>query len=161
MVRFTARRLEAHELAAAFALARCAVPEVTPERWKAFAASLAPLGGGMLVVEAEGALIGLAAYRPDVSLAHGRLLRIDLLAAFELHRSAPVRAALLEGLDRIARESDCESVGLALSGHGATLPAPARVESWESLGHHIGSLFMVRKLAPETVVEKTRVACAA
>ena len=161
MVQLTARRLEREETAAAYALVRSAAPGVTLDQWTGFAGRLAGQGGGVIGVDAAGGpLIGIAAYRTDLSLVHGRLLRVELLAAFELRRSAPVRTALLEALEVAAREAGCSAIGLALNAQGAAMPAPGRIETWQALGYRAGPLQLVRDL-PRDADDRPRAACAA
>ena len=148
MVRFTANKLSLRESATVYALVRTALPEVEPEQWLDFSSWLEEQGGGVLaVIAGDSAPVGMAAFRPDRSLRHGHMLKVELLVAFELHRSAPVRAALIEALEQIARELGCESLGLALP-RGASSDAGERAAApWEALGHARDCLLLVRPLA--------------
>lgn len=161
MVQLTARRLEREETAAAYALVRSAAPGVTLDQWTDFSGRLGEQGGGVIGVDAAGGpLTGIAAYRTDLSLVHGRLLRVDLLAAFELRRSAPVRSALLEALEAAARDAGCCAIGLMLNAECRAMPSPARIEAWQALGYLAGPLLLVRSL-DDDAADRPRTACAA
>ena len=147
MVRFTAGKLSQDDAASVYALVRTALPEVGLEQWLRFFLWLKEQDGGVLAVEAGGSTpVGMAAYRPDRSLRHGHMLKVELLVAFELHRSAPVRAALIEALEQIAEELGCESLGLALPRRASGDAGERAVASWEELGHAPDCLLLVRPL---------------
>jgi hypothetical protein len=68
---------------------------------------------------ADGSIHGLATYesveRPD----GGRLLGVGKLITFELNRKEPVRHALCEALDLLARGGGFDGVALPLSANAA------------------------------------------
>lgn len=128
-------------IAQAYPLVRMTAPEVTLEQWREHAGRLFATGGGILAVSAgDSSLLGLATYRPEEDLRHGRVLRIDTIVTFELSHTSPARQALCEGLDRLARELGCSAVTLTLDCRGYVEPACPKCESWLKLG-----------LEPETV----------
>ena len=148
---FTVSHLQAGQIAEAYALVRMAAPEVEPERWQAFADSQLGRHGGVLGVFAgDSTLHGVAAYRPDESLRHGRTLRVDTIVTFELNRSAPAREALCEALALLGRALDCASVTVAMPGRGYADPASAKAAPWSALGLALDAVLFVKKL-PQAV----------
>lgn len=128
MGHFSISRIDGADLALAWPLARAAAPSATLDGWRDAVRRLMARGGGVIAASAEdGCFHGLATYEPVVKLRAGRVLQVELLAAFELSRRSPVRRALLEGLERIARSSGCQAI---------SVPVPSRGH----VKHHAGAL---------------------
>jgi len=119
MGHFSISRIEGADLALAWPVARAAAASATLDGWRDAARRLMDRGGGVIAASAEdGCFHGIATYEPIVKLRAGRVLQVDLLAAFELSRHSPVRRALLEGLERIARSSACEAISIPVPNRG-------------------------------------------
>lgn len=119
-------------------------------QWEMFARQLADKGGGVMAVEAEdGHIHGVAAYLPVASLKHGRALRVEAIAAFELGHGSPVRNLLSAALDELARSEGCSAVMVNLASKGMLSPRSKRRCSWESLGLTAEMVEFVRRLDDE------------
>jgi hypothetical protein len=117
------------------------------DQWEMFARQLAGKGGGVLAVEAEdGHIHGVAAYLPVASLKHGKALRVEAIAAFELGHASPVRNLLSAALDDLARSEGCAAVMVNLDSKGMLSPHSRRRCSWESLGLTAETIEFVRRL---------------
>lgn len=138
--------LEPERLADAYPLIRH-LAWVGSAQWEKFARELGDKGGGVLAVEAEdGHIHGVAAYLPVTSLKHGKALRVEAIAAFELSHAAPVRNLLSEALDDLARSQGCSAVIMNLDSKGLlSLHSPRRCR-WESLGLTPEAVEFVRQL---------------
>jgi len=146
MPRLTACSLEADSMAEAFPLIR-RLARVCLDQWQEFGRRLAERGGGIVAVRAEDHMVhGVAAWLPIASLRHGKALRVEAIAAFELGRSAPVRKALANALDSVARNHGCSVVLVGLDARGVGKPQSAR-EGWETLGLSPETIEFVRYLA--------------
>ncbi|MGE5722192.1 MAG: hypothetical protein ACM3YM_06995, partial [Sphingomonadales bacterium] len=78
MQHFTISQPGPDVIAQAYPLVRMAAAEVTFDQWREHAERLFATGGGILAVSAgDASLLGLATYRPEEDLRHGRVLRID------------------------------------------------------------------------------------
>lgn len=146
MPRLTVKELESDRMAEAYPLIR-RTTRVSPDRWERFGRDLTSRGGGMLAAIAEdGGVHGVAAYLPVVSLKHGKALRVEAIAAFELGHAALVRNALSSALDKLAREKGCEVVTVTLDAKGLASPRSLRRRGWESLGLTAETIEFVRRL---------------
>lgn len=138
---FRVFELEERHLAQAYPLARSATG-VTPSRWHAFAQETIAEGGGVLGVETEDyCLYGLAAFRAQRTLRHGEALCVELLVAIDLAGNRPVRAALCEGLDEIARAHGLACILVALT-PGCLAPG------WSDDRLVVSTIGYLRQLAP-------------
>jgi hypothetical protein len=122
------------QLAHAFPLVRAAA-RVTSDRWEAFGRELIAAGGGILAIQADdGCLHGLAAFRRCETLRHDVSLQVEILVAFELSRSAPVRRALCEAIREHAKARRCHSIVYTMAAHSHADAASLRRMSWEKSG---------------------------
>jgi hypothetical protein len=146
-------RLDEGQLALAYPLIRSAA-RVSLERWESFARQLFASGGGILAVAAnDGCLHGVAAYRQVGSLRFERSLQIEILVAFELSRTAPVRRTLCDGLEDIAREMGCHNIVFTTAARNAD-PFSAGRLSWEQLGLKMETVSFVRQVPPEAALPR-------
>lgn len=133
-------------LAEAYPLVRAAA-QVGEEQWQTYAHALLRDGGGILVVSAgEDCLHGLAAYREVASLRHGRSLQVEVIIAFELSRLGPVRKALVQALEELARARGCMCLTYTLAARGNGDPCSPGRASWEQLGLQMETIGFVREL---------------
>lgn len=147
MTSFTVAPLDSAAMADAYPMVRAAAPEVEAEQWQRYAEWLRNAQGGVLGAFAPNArLHGVAAYCRDDELRHGRALRVDLIVTFELSRSAPVRRALCDALEGLAREKRCDRLTLALPSRGFADAASAKAESWSELGFEMDSVTLSKRL---------------
>lgn len=130
MPRFIVSQLDHDQIDAAFPLVRMAAPDIEPATWTRFVESLAARGGAMLGVFAgDSTLHGLAIYRIDDSL-RGRCLAVDAIVTFELNRSAPARAALVDALQQLASQSGCATLALNLPARGYVDAGSEKAAAW-------------------------------
>ncbi|MBX9896766.1 MAG: hypothetical protein K2Y17_02515 [Qipengyuania sp.] len=107
--------LEDGELAMAYPLVR-SVARVELDRWLEFARAVSAAQGGTLGARARsGCLYGAATFLPRLNLEYGRVLGVEIMAAFELGRGPHAERTLREGLAKIARERDCRALAYTLS----------------------------------------------
>ena len=116
LAHFSIQALKARELGEAWPVIRATASHANPEWWMSDAADMIEAGGGVLVARApDGRIHGVATFKVPPAPKAERTIVIPTLVAFELSRSAPVRAALLEALGRIAERLGCGHVALPLS----------------------------------------------
>lgn len=138
MPQFSLSHLSADQTDTAFGLVRIALPGTRLADWQNYVRSLMVSGGAILALTApDGGIHALASYMPEVSLRHGRALRVDLFIAFELSRTAPARKALCEGLQTLAKGLGCSTVLYTLDSRGLPNDTQDKVESWLKLGSTI------------------------
>lgn len=149
MSRFTVVHLREDRLDETLPLVRTAAPLVTAERWRRFARSLRDSDGGLLAAfDGDGRAHGVAAYRLEESLVHGRTLRVEPMVTFELSRSAPARAALCRALEFLALAKVCDSLIISAPSRGYADPQSPKAGAWASLDFDLASVALVKRLAP-------------
>jgi len=150
MPHFTIVNLQEDRYDVALPLVRMAAPLTTLESWRAFVRTLfAGTGGIFAAIASDGRPYGIAAYCPDHTLLHGRVLRVEPLVTFELHRSAPVKAALCDALETTARAKGCGTIMISTGHRGyADIQGP-KAAAWAAHGFEIASVDLVRRLDPE------------
>ena len=138
--------LDESQLAQAYPLVRSAA-RVGPEQWKKFARELIASGGGVLAVQADDACLhGIAAFRQVGTLRHALTLQVEVLAAFELSRLAPVRKALCAALEELARRKGCRNI-LFMVGADATAGGRSGLHaSLEARGARLETVSLVQRL---------------
>lgn len=130
---------------AAFALVRMVAPDTNLARWRAFAKLRSGGMGGVLAVTAgDRSVHGLAAYRLDADVRHGRVLRTDLFVTVELNNRAPARAALLAALEARAEREGCDAVCLTMPARASA--DPAKQHGWSAVGLHLDTVSLVKQL---------------
>lgn len=149
MSRFTVMHLQESRFDETLPLVRMSAPLVTLERWRQFTRWLCDNGGGVLAAFAgDGRPHGIAAYRADESLIHGRTLQVEPMVTFEINRSAPARATLCEALELLAAAKGCDSLIIATGSRGYADPQCAKAVAWASLGLEIVSVALAKRLNP-------------
>lgn len=117
---FQVKPLEPCRVDATFPIAQAAVPGLTLERWRRFAANAASpdaaaAASGIMVVENErGYIQGFCTYRVQRDMRLGTVFAVDDLIALDLIDSQPVAAALVDALETRARELGCAAVRLQM-----------------------------------------------
>lgn len=117
---FQVKPLAPSRVDATFPIAQAAVPELTLERWRQFAANSTPPDGmaaslGIMVVENErGYIQGFCTYRVQRDMRHGTVFAVDDLIALDLFDSQSVAAALVDALEARARQLGCAAVRLQM-----------------------------------------------
>lgn len=151
MPHFTIVNLQEDRYDVALPLVRMAAPLTTLQSWRAFVRTLfAGTGGIFAAIASDGRPHGIAAYCPDHALLHGRVLRVEPLVTFELHRSAPVRGALCGALETAARAKGCGTIMISTGHRGyADIQGP-KAAAWAALGFEIASVHLIRRLDPES-----------
>lgn len=119
MPRFTITPVEQRQLHRAWPLIRCVWRGATIDDWLSFGSALVGRGGGVIAATADDEVFhGLATYEAADSPGAGKVLRVDLLVAFELTRRAPARQSLRVALDRLATRFGCNAVAIAVPSRG-------------------------------------------
>lgn len=150
MPRLKVSNLELGRASEAYPLIR-RVARVDPDQWEAFCREITQQEGGVLAVLAEDRHVhGVAAYLPVTSLRHGRSLRVEAIAAFELTHFALVRDALSAALDEMARQKGCGTLMVSLDAKGLLCPRSRRRRGWESLRLTAETVEFVRPLDGDT-----------
>lgn len=135
MSHFSTFRLDQERLDEALPLVGMACPGIERERWLAYGAALARRGGGVMVATAsDGAMHGLALYRPEDDLRHGKVIRVDMMLAFELNPTGPVRRSLLAALDLVGQYHEAQGLLLVIAGPGGRATASSSERSLEGVG---------------------------
>ena len=149
MTRFTVTHLPEDRFDVALPLVRMAAPLTTAQTWREFVRTLFAGTGGILAAFAgDGRPHGIAGYCPDVSLLHGKMLRVEPLVTFEISDSAPVRAALCEGLELLARAKGCSAIIISAASRGLVDLQNSKMRGWDSLGFGIASVDLVKRVEP-------------
>lgn len=147
MVWLSVKHLQEDQFDAAYPLVRIAAPELSPDDWRHFARRLTAGEGGILTVASgDGPPYGLAVYRVDYSLRHGRTLYVELIVTFEINLQAPARAALCEMLELIGLAKDCESLTLSTTSKGYAASHSPKADHWAALGLAVDSVLFTKKL---------------
>lgn len=148
MVWFSVKHLKEEQFGAVYPLVRIGAPKLSPEDWRHFARRLIAGEGGILVVTCGGGRpYGVAVYRVDYSLRHGRTLLVELIVTFELDRQQRARGALCEMLELIGYAKDCETLMLSTGSKGYAAPQAAKTQIWKGLGLDMDSVIFSKPLA--------------
>ena len=119
MSHFLTLQLDPERLCEALPLLRLALAGLDELRWVAHCEDLARAGGGVLAVAAaDVAFHGVALYRPQSDLCRGKVLRVDMLMAYEFSPAGPVRAALLAALEDTCRYVEARGIVLVVPDTG-------------------------------------------
>ena len=147
MVWLSVKHLQEGQLDAVYPLVRIAAPQLEADDWRHFARRLMAGEGGVLTVSAgDDRPYGVAVYRIDYSLRHGRTLQVELIVTFELNRQSPARAALCEMLELIALAKDCETLMLAADSKGYAASHSPKADLWAALGLDVDSVVFTKRL---------------
>jgi len=152
--------LKTRQIPLAFPLVRLVHPQLTLARWRRQALTLIAGRGandgeacdqnsGIIAAwNAQGYILGLFTYRLVVGRDNRRRLQVDDFIAAGLVDRAMVVAALIEGLDALARRHRCTSICTAVSedfaptGDGGPLLA-----HFQSCGHRLTGYRLVKHVA--------------
>ena len=147
MVWFSVKHLQEDQFDLVYPLVRIAAPQLEVDDWRHFARRLMAGDGGILTVSAgDERPYGVAVYRVDYSLRHGRTLQVELIVTFELKRQAPARAALCEMLELIALAKDCETLMLITASKGYAASNSPKADLWATLGLDVDSVVFTKRL---------------
>jgi hypothetical protein len=105
-------------------------------------------GGVLAALAGDGRPHGIAAFRIEQGLVHGRTLKVEPMVTFEINRSSPVRAALCETLELLAVARRCETLLIANPCRGYADPAGAKAAAWAELGFELATVNLARRLVP-------------
>ena len=120
MSHFTVENLQKEQLREAWPVVRTSGFEANVDWWVTDATELIERGGGVLAARAlDGGIHGVATYAVADKLSLEKVLAVEILIAFELNRSAPVRRTLCEALEQVAAALNCTGVALSLSDKAA------------------------------------------
>jgi hypothetical protein len=145
MSHFLTLQLDPEGLCEALPLLRLALPGLDELRWVAHCEDLVRAGGGVLAVAAaDGAFHGVALYRPQSDLCRGKVLRVDMLVAYELSPAGPVRAALLAALEDTCRNVEARGIVLVVPGTGLGTIGNRKGASYEGAGFRSEAALMWR-----------------
>ncbi len=138
MSHFSTFQLGPDRVCEALSLLRMALPGLDELRWAAHCEDLASAGGGVLAAAtAEGLFHGLALYRPQSDLRRDNVVRIEMLVAYELSPSGPIRASLLAALEDVRRDMGAHGFVLVAPGAGPRTIGPRKGESLGRAGFRL------------------------
>lgn len=149
MTHFLTTQLDDDRFREALPLVRMAIPGIDERRWFAHCYQMIRLGGGVLAAATkDAALHGVASWRPEEDLRLGRVLRVEMMVAFELSLANPVRTALCDALEALCGDHDAIGVALSLpirerDGQPTSFP-----ETWRRAGFRRQGLFMCKPVKP-------------
>jgi hypothetical protein len=132
MSEFTCHNLYPGEAATVFPLMREAVPGLELKTWLGFARRVnnpkRTAQCGIIVVQrrARPMPCGLFVYRRENDLAHGPTLVAEHIVALDLLDPAPVMRALIEQLDRLAKELGCSAIRTMVLGDASLIATGLR-----------------------------------
>jgi len=102
---------EAQDADSALGLAKLALPDLTPSRWrqlvKRWTNPGGPGSGALLARDAAGRIAGFAPYEVRADLCPGRTLWVEKVVAVSLVDSGPVVRALADALSHRAQQLGC------------------------------------------------------
>lgn len=146
MTSFTVIKLAQERLDEAYPLIRAAT-HIGQRRWHAYARLLAKRGGGILAVASpENRIHGVASYRGENTLRHGRALIVDAVAAFEFHSHSPIRNTLFEALKCEAQRRQCDTLVITATVPREMAAAGDSALPWLSLKFDVETITLVHKL---------------
>lgn len=157
---FIAKPLGRRQIDQAYPLVRAVAPDLTIDRWRAFAASLigpakasepdapAPRTGVMTVQNARGYLHGLFSYVVEEHLRHGRILAVDNVVVLDLFDMTGPAETLLRSMDALARGLGCSAIHTMLPEGCAGGPETggSLFSCFRSEGHRAETLRMCKPL---------------
>ena len=156
MVWFSVKHLQEDQFDAVYPLVRIAAPKLSSDDWRHFARRLLTGEGGILTVASgDGPPYGMAVYRVEYSLRHGRALQVELIVTFEINRQAPARAALCEMLELIGYAKDCENLMLSTASKGYAASHSPKADLWAGLGLNVDSVVFTKPLTRQVADSPT------
>ena len=119
MQQLDTRPLSVDQIPLAYPLVQAALPQVTLDAWRGFAAKQLsgqdpPVTGILTVASPLGCLTGLCSYRVDESLLHGRTLTIDNFVAVDLLDRGAIAETLAMGVEGLAQVNHCTAIHINL-----------------------------------------------
>jgi len=155
--RYVAKALDSRRVDQAFPVVQTRYPKLGIDQWRAFAAEMVdgeadgknivamrtarPVG--IVVAQiGHGYIHGLFAFQVVHDLSHGRTLQVDLFIALNLFDPVSVADALLQEMERVARQHRCDAIHLSLP----EKPDPAQMTRIEEFGHHLEGIRLCKSL---------------
>lgn len=132
---FTAKPLVRQRIDQAFPLVSAIAPDLTVQRWRQFASAALPADGdagsggdrGIMTLQNDrGYILGLFSHAVCDHLRLGRVLGVDNLMVADLFDAGGAMEALLEAMERLARENHCVAIHTDLPEHLPTLSDSCR-----------------------------------
>ena len=146
MAKFDTFPIDPDRLGEALPLVRMSIPGITETRWLGHCSQMIRLGGGVIAAAApDGALHGIASWRPDDDLRLGLVLRVEMMVAIELSAASPVRTALCDALEALCLDHEAVGVALSLPVRGDDQSA-AFTDSWTRAGFRRQALCLCKPL---------------
>ncbi|MGQ9368129.1 hypothetical protein [Azospirillum sp. ST 5-10] len=146
---FIAKPLDRGQIDQAFPLVRTIAPELTVERWRAYAGAAIGRRGGaaatrgiMTVQNDRGYIHGLFSYSVEENLRCGRILVVDDFIVLDLFDVAAAASTLLRSMDGLARSLSCRSIHTNFPEADHSLPGYCRtvMAFFRDEGHAAGAL---------------------
>jgi hypothetical protein len=151
MRKLTVTPLGRDKIAQAYPLVRHSDPELSLERWDAFASELLEGAGErpqgiMTVISEQGYILGLFSYRVETDLRHMRVLTAENFHAMDLLDPQIVASTLAKCLDSLAMTHGCRAI------HTALAPGTGQRDHWvsallENIGHEVECVRFCKLLA--------------
>ena len=121
---FLIRPLTPDLIERAFPVVQSALPDLSLDRWRAYAERVAedPSGGITVALDEQGYVAGLFAFQALPDLRNGLVLAVRDLIAVDLVSPEPVTAALLDAIDSTAARRGCTLVLMSAPTGDAPVP---------------------------------------
>ncbi|MHB1302574.1 MAG: hypothetical protein ACYCZB_03745 [Acidiphilium sp.] len=129
---FVVEPMTARQIGPSYPIIQITMPRVSRADWQRFARrtiAATPAHRGILVIRRRERLYpsGLACYRCETDLSHGRILTARPLAAIDILNTVPLLHGLVEGLVTIAQAHDCRALRVAMASGGVIVPLSATI----------------------------------
>lgn len=129
---FVVEPMTARQIGPSYPIIQMALPRVSRSDWQGFARraiAAMPCHRGILAIRRRERPhpSGLACYRCETDLSHGRVLTARPLVAIDILNAVPLFHGLVEGLVTIARAYDCGALRVAMASGGVIVPLPATI----------------------------------
>ena len=155
---FTAKELNAEQVAQAFPLIQSVVPHLTLEQWNGFVGLVGSLAseaqrrqaGIMTIQNSRGYIHGLFSYTVEANLHHGRVLSIDNFVAFDLVDRDRAIEAMFDAMDDIAYGLGCHAIHVRLPEEFTSPPRDrgGLLRVFEEADHRIETMGLCKDLRP-------------
>jgi len=156
--RYICKALDARRIDQAFPIVQTGFPQLGLDRWRRYAQEMIGSHGtgdgkvvalpmaqpsGIIVVQiGHGYIHGLFSYQVVNTLHHGRTLQVDLFVALALFDPRVTVEALLEEMDRVARQHRCDAIHLSLP----KTPDAPQLARFHELGHQLEGIRLCKAL---------------
>ena len=155
---YIARRLTKERVEQAYPLVQTVSEEVSLKKWHAYADAYLNRGSkgsigesGIVCVENEqGYIHGLLGFRVDMTLRWGRTLICEHLIALHLVNAEPIITTIIEKMDALARDLECEAIHVT-GLHAYSTARTIHPGLLLNVGYELETIGFCRRLEPSEV----------